>query len=150
MSRAALGELRRHHPLDLGEAAEIHSVAESGAITRARPELLPGEAEASLPAQEAPRDPALAIAARVLGARLSSDSAAWRGDPVPLMRSLQKMLVGHSLTLPEDRRAPALGAIRAVELAVRWRLRWQQMRRSDAESQIIQPPRDDHATPNHA
>lgn len=146
MNPAGVGELQRHYPPDVGEAGEIHSVADAVAVTKARPDLLPGEEDASLPSQEFERDPVLVMVSRVLGERLSTDNPAWRGDPVPVMRSLQKMLVAYSLTLEEGRRGPAMGAIRAVELAVRWRLRWMQMRRSEAESHFIQPQQDDHAT----
>lgn len=125
---------------ELEEAGEIHSLAELPAISRSRPALLPAEEEVSLPALETPRDPVLASLARILGERLTSDNLAWRGDPVPTMRGLQKLLVGHSLTLPESRREPAMRAIRIVELAVRWRLRWLQMKRSEAESLFIQDP----------
>ncbi len=146
MSAAGVGARSRHYPIDAGEAGEIHSVADAAPPARARPALLPGEEEASLPVQEAVRDPVLAMVAGVLGARLTCDNLAWRGDPVPLMRSLQKMLVAHSLTQAEAERAPALGAIRAVELAVRWRLRWMQMRRSEAESHFIVSREDEHAS----
>ena len=150
MKPAGLGELQRHYPLDAGEAGEIHSLADVIAATRARPSLLPGEEEASLPSPEIARDPVLLMVQRVLGERLTSDNLAWRGDPVPVMRSLQKMLVAHSLTQDEGERQPALGAIRAIELAVRWRLRWMQMRRSEAETHFIEPQRDKHETQKSA
>lgn len=122
---------------ELEEAGEIHSLAELPAISRSRPALLPAEEEVSLPALETVRDPVLVTLARILGERLTSDNLAWRGDPVPTMRGLQKLLVAHSLELPESRREPAMRAIRVVELAVRWRLRWLQMKRSESESLFI-------------
>ena len=125
---------------ELEEAGEIHGLAELPAVSRSRPALLPAEEEVSLPALETPRDPVLASLARILGERLTSDNLAWRGDPVPTMRGLEKLLVAHSLALPEARREPAMRAIRVVELAVRWRLRWLQMKRSEAESQFIHDP----------
>lgn len=146
MKPAGVGELGRLNHLDVGEAGEIHNVADTVALTKVRPALLPAEEEASLPAQAIERDPVLAMVSRILGERLTSDNLAWRGDPVPVMRSLQKMLVAHSLTLDQDQRQPALAAIGAVEQAVQWRLRWAQMRRSEAERHFIQPQQDDHAT----
>lgn len=149
MIAGGVGDIQRNHLLDVGEAGEageIHSLAETQPIAKPRPELLPGEEEASLPAQENPRDPAMLMLSRVLGERLSTDNLAWRGDPIPVMRSLQKLLVGHSLSLQEGEREPAMRAIRTVELAVRWRLRWMQMRRSEAESNFIQQEQGDHAT----
>jgi hypothetical protein len=147
---AGVGELGRHYPLDVGEAGEIHSVEDVAPLPKARPSLLPGEEDVSVPDQQFPRDPVLLMVNRVLGERLTTDNPAWRGDPVPVMRSLQKMLVAHSLTLAEAEREPAMDAIRAVELAVRWRLRWMQMRRSEAESHFIQPQQEDHATQKNA
>jgi len=156
LKRAGSGELQRHYPVGGVAADEVGQAGEIAGLRQVAPAARPGQAapgaldEASLAAPESARDPVLAMLVQQLGARLSSDNLAWRGDPVPTMRSLQKMLVAHSLTLRDDEREPALGAIRAVELAVRWRLRWIQMRRSEAESHFIQPPQDDHATPNKA
>ena len=158
MKRAGTGELQRHYPVGgaaAGAAGTAGAAGEIAGLREAAPAARPGALapvatdEASLAAPELARDPVLAMLGQQLGARLSSDNLAWRGDPVPTMRSLQKMLVAHSLTLGESEREPALGAIRAVELAVRWRLRWMQMRRSEAESHFIETPRDEHATPNN-
>lgn len=133
-----------------GEAGEIRAVREAARTDRAAPVALADDDEFSLPGLAAERDPVLLMLGHVLGARLSTDNLAWRGDPVPLMRSLQKMLVAHSLTLAAEARAPALEAIRAVELAVRWRLRWLQMRRSEAERHFIEPQQERHATQKSA
>jgi len=122
---------------DIGEPAQIHDIPDLAPLTRSRPDLLPAEEALSLPAPEIPADYTLVTLGRMLGARFTVDSPAWRGDPVPAMRSLQKRIVEHSLTLEESARAPAMQAIRVVEMAVRWRLRWQQMKRSEAESTFI-------------
>lgn len=148
MNARGVNELQPHYPLDIGEAGDIHGLADAASTTpaaRARPVAQPDDDSAAPPDQTFQHDPVLAMVAGILGTRLTTDNLAWRGDPVPVMRSLQKMLVAHSLTLPEARREPALGAIRAVELAVRWRLRWMQMRRSEAERHFLSP-QDDHAT----
>lgn len=149
MNAAALGARPRLDRFDGGELGAVGEIAEAADIQRlaaaARPDLQQGAEEASLAAPDIARDPVLMMVGRVLGARLTTDNLAWRGDPVPVMRSLQKMLVAHSLAQEEDQRQPALGAIRAVELAVRWRLRWMQMRRSEAESHFIEPQQDNHA-----
>lgn len=131
---------------ELGEAGEIHSLADALPVAKSRPSLLPAEEEASLPAPDYAPDPTLQTLKQMLGARLSSDNLAWRGDPVPVMRSLQKMLVGHSLSLAEGQRDGAMRAIRVVELAVRWRLRWMQMRRSEAQSHFLPSEQEEHAT----
>lgn len=153
MNPAASGALARHYPIDVGqadEAGKIGGLADAAPLAKAPPPAAPVESEAALPYDPAERDPVLLMVGGVLGERLTTDNLAWRGDPVPVMRSLQKMLVAHSLTLPEDGREPAMAAIRTVELAVRWRLRWMQMRRSEAESHFIQPQRDDDATQKSA
>jgi len=131
-----IGDLRPH-PGELEEPGGIHGLEDAPEIFRGRPALLPQEQEVALPAPEVPRDPTLVMLAAMLGASLSTDNLAWRGNPVPVMRGLQKRLVEHSLTLPEGEREPAMRAIRAVESTVRWRLRWMQMKRSEAENQII-------------
>ena len=130
------GALDRVHPLDVGELAEIHSVGNANPILKARPDLLPGEEEASLPPLEVQSDPTLVSLKQLLGERLTSGNAAWSGDPIPRMRALQKKLIEHSLTLEQADRMPCMDAIRVVELAVQWRLRWQQMRRSDVEANL--------------
>lgn len=117
----------------IDDLAEIHSVPDVPALRKALPELLPVEQEVSLPPSAIPVDPTLAVLNRILGPQLSSDSPAWSGNPVPRMRSLQKKLIEHSLGLPESERGPCMGAILRVNQAIDWRLRWNQMRRSDAE-----------------
>lgn len=117
----------------LDDLAEIHSVPDVPAVLKSLPDLLPVEQEASLPPNEIPVDATLAALNRILGPRLSSDSPAWSGNPVPRMRSLQKTLVEHSLRLPEAERGPCMRAILMVNQAIDWRLRWDHMRRSEAE-----------------
>ena len=145
MRPVAAGDVRAPHPAEVGDASEIHSAAHTLPVARTRPALLPAEEALSLPPQAFTPDPALQLLGRMLGTGLSTDNPAWRGNPVPAMRGLQKLLVEHSLGLPERSRGPSMRAIQAVELAVRWRLRWMQMKRSDAESQSIQPQQDEHA-----
>jgi len=140
------GDARLPYPVDVGDAGQIHNAADALPAARTRSTLLPAEEALSLPSPAFTPDPALQLLGRLMGARLCTDNLAWRGNPVAVMRSLQKRLVEHALNLPEDRREPAMRAIRTVELAVAWRLRWLQMKRSDAESQLIQPQQEDHAT----
>lgn len=101
-----------------------------------RTQLLPGELEASLPSQAEVSQGAVGPLTRLLGPMLTVANPAWVGDPVPRMRSLQKALVAHSLTLEEGDRASLMQAISVVETAVQWRLRLQQMRMSEAEMNI--------------
>jgi len=140
------GDVRLPYPVDVGDAGQIHNAAETLPVARTRSALRPGEEVVSLPAPAVASDPTLQLLGRLLGASLSTDSLAWRGNPVAAMRGLQKRLVEHALSLPEDARGPAMRAIRTVELAVGWRLRWLQMKRSDAESQFLPPQQDDDAT----
>lgn len=56
----------------------------------------------------------------------------WTGDPVPHLRALKKMLIERSAMLLGDDRSECQAAIALVERAVQLRLRWLQMRRSDA------------------
>ncbi|WP_296555952.1 hypothetical protein [Pigmentiphaga sp.] len=146
MISGAVGSTRVPYSTEIGDAGEIHSAADTLQVARTRPALRAAEEALSLPPQAFTPDPTLQLLNRMLGAALSTDSLAWRGNPIPAMRGLQKLLVAHSLDLPEESRGPSMRAIRAVELAVRWRLRWMQMKRSDAESQTIQPQQDEHAT----
>ena len=118
---------------EVGGLAEIPEIAQTQPVFKSRPFLLPGEEEASLPEFDYPLDPAQESLKQILGARLSVDNPAWAGDPVPRMRALQKKMIEFSLTQETSERGVCMEAIRIVELAVRWRLRWQQMRRSDLE-----------------
>jgi hypothetical protein len=115
------------------ETGEIHSLREPepAPITR-----LPNgpAAPASSPSIERPN--AVAPLTAIIGAKLTTESPAWSGDPIPGMRLLQKTLVAASLELEQGERADLLTAIELVEKAVQMRLRWQQMRRSDAEGPI--------------
>jgi hypothetical protein len=137
---------------DLGAADDIRrlDVAPVKGALEVPPILEEAGAASIQPAQH---DTVLLMVGRVLGEALTTDNPAWRGNPVPTMRSLQRLLVAHSLTLREEERMPAMAAIRAVESAVRWRLRWTQMRRSDTESQFTAPQRNHdartHDTENH-
>lgn len=116
------------------ERGEIHGVQNAELESKSRLLLSPAEAALSLPpSTELPN--AVAPLTEILGARLTVDNPAWSGDPVPGMRMLQKTLVEASLRMSEEVRPDLLNAISLVEKAVQMRLRWQQMRRSEAEAE---------------
>lgn len=118
------------------EHGEIHGVQSVELEPKSRLLLSPTEAALSLPpSTELPN--AVAPLTAILGARLTVDNPAWSGDPVPGMRMLQKTLVEASLRMPEEARPDLLHAITLVEKAVQMRLRWQQMRRSEAEAGLL-------------
>ena len=124
---------------DAVESGEIHSVQAAELAPKSRLLLNPSEEALSLPPPaELPN--AVAPLTKLIGARLTIDNPAWSGDPVPAMRLLQKTLVATSLALDEGERGPLLRAIELVEQAVRMRLRWQQMRRSEAEGPLDAAP----------
>ena len=117
----------------LADAGEIHSLAPSLQSVTSRPLLLPAEEALSLPPPVLSADPKLEMLAQAVGPELSFDNPVWRGNPLPSLRGLQKMLIDQALKRPLEEREPALRAVQVVETAVQLRLRWQQMRRSDAE-----------------
>lgn len=124
--------------IDLGD---IHSLPESQLDPKPRPLLNPAEVEASLlPPTELPNS--VAPLTSIIGPAMTVASPAWSGDPIPGMRMLQKTLVATSLQLKEGDRKDLLVAIELVEKAVQMRLRWQQMRRSEAEL-LIQPSKEE-------
>ncbi|MBB5391361.1 MULTISPECIES: hypothetical protein [unclassified Herbaspirillum] len=126
-------------PIDPGELAEIHSASGLTPLLKARPLLSQEEEAVSLPALELPVDPLQQMLKEFLGPALTSDNPVWRGDPVPSMRGLQRMMVEHALSLAEgEPRRPMMAALRQVEKAVQMRLRWLQMKRSEAESTIVE------------
>lgn len=129
------------------DAGEIHSLHEAELAPRTRSLLKPAEEARSLPPATELKN-AVAPLTEILGARLTTDSPAWSGDPIPAMRLLQKSLVAASLLLEDGRRADLLSAISLVEKAVQMRLRWQQMRRSDAEQPIEAEPEEALCEPN--
>ncbi len=143
-ARIASTGIARSPALDLSELAEIHSASELTSLLKSRPLLSEEEEAASLPALELPVDPLQWMLKDFLGPLLTSDNPVWRGDPVPSMRGLQRMMVEHSLALDEgEPRRPLMAALRQVEKAVQMRLRWLQMKRSEAESTIVQPEGQD-------
>lgn len=132
------------HLRGIDDLAEIHSVSGVPAVRKSLPDLLPVEQEVSLPPTEILVDVVLVVLGRILGPRLSSDNPAWSGNPVPRMRSLQKKLAEHALRLDEAERGPCMRAIRMVNQAIEWRLRWDHMRRSEAERKFnLQDENDD-------
>ncbi|MFJ3044641.1 hypothetical protein ACIPEN_02315 [Herbaspirillum chlorophenolicum] len=130
-------------PSELGELGEIHSVGQVAQLPKSLPQLTPGEEAASLPSAELPADPLQAVVKEFLGAAATFDNLVWRGDPIPVMRSLQRMMVEHSLKLEEGAaRMPMMSALKLVESAVQMRLRLQQMKRSHADADTPQPEQD--------
>jgi hypothetical protein len=123
-------------PVDAGEVGEIKSVGRQELVPKALPELLPQEADASMPSLEDQVDRKIALLNRAIGLRLSVNNPVWTGDPVPRMRALQKRIIEYSLGLEQPQRQPAMEAVRVVEQAVQLRLRWQQMQRSDLEGDV--------------
>lgn len=117
------------------ETGDILSLPETPLELKSRLVLKPDEVELSLPPPTEPPN-SVAPLTHILGAKLTIDNPVWSGDPIPGMRMLQKTLVATSLQQPEGDRADLLVAIELVEKAVQMRLRWQQMRRSDAEEPI--------------
>lgn len=128
--------------LDVGEINSLPQAPTSGPVSRAH--LLPGEEAASLPLPSAAPPSAISPLTRFLGPLLTVANPVWTNEGLPRMRRLQKKLVEHSLTLPEEDRSDCMAAISVVENAVQLRLRLQQMRMSDAEMNIKD---EDVATP---
>jgi hypothetical protein len=117
------------------ETGDILSLPETQIEQKSRLLLNPSEVTVSLPTStELPN--AVAPLTSIIGSRLTTDSPAWKDDPIPGMRMLQKTLVATSLQLGESDRKDLLVAIEMVEKAVQMRLRWQQMCRSEAEGLI--------------
>ncbi|RZI42196.1 hypothetical protein EGT07_13305 [Herbaspirillum sp. HC18] len=128
---------RTVEPLD---SAEIYGIP-TGTLPRpvVRTELRPEEEAVSL-SPKAPTGGPLAALIRLLGPALTVANPAWYGDPIPLMRGLQKKLVEHSLTLDEGDRSECMAAISTVEIAVRLRLRFQQLRMTELERNLKPEP----------
>jgi hypothetical protein len=123
------------------ETGDIHNVPQTQLEPKALLLLKPSEVAVSLPSStELPN--AVAPLTTILGPRLTVDSPAWSGDPIPGMRMLQKTLLSVSLQQEQGDRADLLTAIELVEKAVQMRLRWQQMRRSDVEA-LIEPANEE-------
>lgn len=117
-------------PGEFGEVGELSSMPVARVV---RTGLLPGELRASLPALKSELVGPVAALTRFLGPMLTAANPLWSGDPLPRLRSLQKSLLSHSMGLPQASRTPVMDAISVVESAVQLRLRWQQMRSSEAE-----------------
>jgi len=115
---------------------ELGGIIQNEAAPVMRAQLRPGEEAASLPPPPSPQGAMIPLT-RYLGTVLTVANPAWTGDPVPRMRALQKSLVEHSLKLADTDRSELMAAINVVESAVQLRLRFQQMRMSDAEAQIM-------------
>lgn len=111
---------------------EIQSLPDIPLEPKLRSQLKKEEEQASLP-RTGPLPRATEPLDAVLGDALTIDNPVWSGDPVPRLRGLQKLLVEHSLTLAPEDRGDNMRAIAEVERTVQLRLRWLQMKRSDAE-----------------
>jgi hypothetical protein len=121
---------------DLTDFGEIQSIPEGPIEPKLRSQLKEAEEQLSIPQSELP--PRVAVALNnALGLRLTVDNPVWAGDPIPGLRALQRKLVEYSLMLEAEDRSECMMSISLVERAVRLRLRWLQMRRSDAERDLI-------------
>ncbi|HWW05965.1 hypothetical protein [Collimonas sp.] len=136
MSSLPLSGADRVRYADSSEFGEIQNLSEVSPALKSRTYLLPQEEAASLPPPLIITAPAMLLLNRMLGARLTFDNPAWSGDPLPRMRALQRKLIEQSLTRPPGDRTECMDAIRLVEQAVQLRMRWQQMRKSDAEADL--------------
>lgn len=117
---------------DQTDFGEIQSIPEGPIEPKLRSQLKEAEEQLSINRAELP--PRLSAALNtVLGLRLTVDNPVWVGDSIPGLRALQKKLVEHSLTLEGDARSHCMTSISLVEKAVRLRLRWLQMQRSEEE-----------------
>lgn len=126
----------RGRSADVTDFGEIQSIPEGPLEPKLRSQLKDAEEQLSIPQTELPsRIPAALNAA--LGLRLTVDNPVWAGDPIPALRALQRKLVECSLMLEAEDRSECMASISLVERAVRLRLRWLQMRRSEAERDSI-------------
>ena len=132
------GALGSHN--DVGEIRSLEQPLPLEAISSG--ELYPGEAAASLQQPSSAMDSAISALTDFLGTLLTVASPAWMGDPVPTMRGLQRCLIEHSLGLEEQQRHGCLAAVSVVENAIQLRLRFQQMRMTEAEMQLAATPGD--------
>lgn len=130
ISRTSTGV--RGRALELTDFGEIQSIPEGPIEPKLRSQLKEAEEQLSITRTELPPRLSAALNA-VLGLRLTVDNPVWAGDPIPGLRALQKRLVERSLTLEGDDRSECMTSISLVERAVRLRLRWLQMQRTDEE-----------------
>jgi len=93
----------------------------------------------------AARVDALASLTRMVGPRIGPANPAWGADALALLRSLQKRLIGHALTLPASERRGCLDAIAVLEPAVGMRLRIMQMQMAELEGGAGSPPASPHS-----
>jgi hypothetical protein len=135
-TRTTSGIRRASEVTDFGE---IQSIPEAPLEPKLRSQLKKEEEQLSLPPQSLPGRLGAELDA-ALGPRLTVDNPVWSGDPIPLLRALQKKLVEYSLSIESEQRAECMLSISLVERAVQLRLRWLQMRRSDAERDVIVKP----------
>src|SRR6478735_3470971 len=121
---------------ELADFGEIQSFPEGPIEPKLRSQLIEIEEQLSISQPEPPPRLSTALNA-VLGMRLTVDNPVWVGDPVHGLRALQRMLVECSLALDGEDRSECLRSISLVEKAVRLRLRWLQMQRSEEERAFI-------------
>ena len=121
---------------DITDFGEIQSIPEAPLEPKLRSQLKEEEAQLSLPESELPEPISRALNA-ALGLQLTVDNPVWAGDPIPGLRALQRKLVEYSLMLDPEDRSECMVSISLIERAVRLRLRWIQMQRSDTERDFI-------------
>ena len=136
MSTSRISPTGRGRVPDFTDFGEIQSFPEAPPEPKLRSQLGREEEQLSLPESQLPEPLATALTA-ALGLRLTVDNPVWAGDPIPSLRALQRKLVEYSLMLEPEDRSSFMASISVVERAVRLRLRWMQMQRSDTERDFI-------------
>jgi hypothetical protein len=135
---------------EITDYGEIQNISEVLLEPKARSQLREVEERLSIPNTELPARVADALNTAI-GLRLTVDNPVWSGDPIPRLRALQRKLVEHSLLLDAEDRSEYMSSISVVERAVQLRLRWLQMKRSDAERELVinkQGPRHEEESKN--
>jgi len=112
-----------------GDVGEITGSAAPPAVPPIfRSSLQPWEQAVSLSSPSELPDFVITPVSRFLGPLLTVASPVWSSHAMARLRALQKKLIEHSLTLPQDDRLDCLGAVTMIEDAVLLRLRLEQMR----------------------
>ncbi|GAA4016706.1 hypothetical protein [Actimicrobium antarcticum] len=116
------------------EGGEIHPVGLPTPIANVSVSLLEArEAAASVHVTTRETQSAIAPLTTLLGLALTAGSPAWRGDPIPKMRALQKKLLERGMQVEGEERDHALAAISVVEKNIQLRLRLHQLHMSDLQ-----------------
>lgn len=146
MSTSAKNRIRG---LDATEFGDIQNTPDVMPGMKPRAYVRVEEEELSLPPAGLPPR-WVAPLVKIMGGDWTVNNPAWSRNPVTRFRALQKKLVEHSLTLAESERSECLNAISLVERAVQLRLRWLQMERSHAESDLAPRGREESAAAREA